>query len=194
MIVRRPQRRGALNPDMRCLALVVAIAGCSTQQRVTLGPTIGARSGKIGAEIAAEAVAGEGIAVVASASGRLASGVSGGGFRFGVEAARSPLPWGGRITATMGPTWIGSDDGGATLDARISVAGYRGYVADDNDKDPNMWAAPRDRTLLGVELFASSIGTDTEQHEVLIGIGLTVGSWSESSGGWATVSPPDRER
>jgi hypothetical protein len=175
--------------------LLLAITGCSTQQRVSLGPTVGARSGKIGAEITAEAVAGEGIGLVASASGRLAHEVSGGGFRFGVEAARNPLPWGGRFTATLGPTWIGSDDGGATLDARISVAGYRGYRKKEPAADGSDWAAPEDRHTLGVELFASSIGTDTEQHEVLIGIGVTFGSWSESSGGgWASVSPPDRER
>lgn len=190
MIVRWGRASRALPPDMRWI-LVLLIAGCSTQQRVTLGPNVGVRSGKLGAEIAGEVVAGEGIGFVLSGGGRLVSGLSGGGFRFGVEAAKSPLPWGGRITFTMGPTWIGSDDGGgeATLDARASFAVYHGWVPAD---DPTR--GDRERTLLGVEVFASSVGVETDRHDVFLGVGLTFGKWGASSGGWASVSPPERER
>jgi hypothetical protein len=173
---------------MRLLLLLFLIAGC-TKQRVSLGPNIGVRSGKIGAEIAGEVASGEGIGFVASGGGRLVEGLSGGGFRFGVEAEKAPMPWGGRITFTMGPTWIGSDDGGgeATLDARASFAVYRGY------KDrPDEWAS-EDRTTIGVELFASSIGVETDRHDVFIGVGVTFGKWDNSSIGWASVAPPPRD-
>src|SRR5262245_45330314 len=110
--------------------LVLTLAACSTYQRATLGPTIGARTGNVGAEVTAEVAGGEGIGFVAAGSGRLNDGLSGGGFRFGVEASKPPTSWGGRITFTMGPTWIGpkgDDDGGATLDARASFAIFHGW-------------------------------------------------------------------
>ncbi len=175
---------------MRSL-LVLALIGCG-HNRISAGPNVGVRHGATaGAEITGEvASGGEGPGVVAAATGRLGHDSPGIALRIGGELVDAPKPWGGRVTMTAGPLFTGknSADRDTRFEARVSAAGLYGFIKNDYEGKPD----EDRRHVLGVEVFASFIGADSDSNLVL-GIGLTFGAWDGHVSSIASVAPPPRE-
>ncbi len=158
---------------MRSLVLL-ALTACSTHSRVTAGPTLGVRHGTTaGGELTGElGIGDEDMMLVVGASGRAGNDLSGVALRTGLELAKPPYPLGGRLSLTVGPMITSADGPGgneARFEARGAFAVYYGKLRSD---DPEKH---RKRTMIGVEVFASSIGVG-KVNEILLGLGLTFGA------------------
>lgn len=173
---------------MRTLLLAIAgcslaLSACAVHHRATLAPTMGVRHGATaGGELTGEAAVGdEDLLLVLGASGRVGHDVSGVAVRTGFELARAPRPLGGRLTLTAGPMFTSADGPGgneARFDARGAFAIYYGRIKPD---DPHQ--GEYDRTTIGVELFTSSIGIGNV-HELLLGVGVTIGAYTGTKHGF----------
>ncbi len=182
---------------MRAVLLLVAVTGCTTHHRLTAGPTYVARKPDVrapqpgdpktsppsdfGADAAGEVTGGgDHFRLLLAAGARVGNGVTGGGFRFGATLGTEPRPLAVRGTFSLGPTFVTD---GTRLDVRAGFGVDYGLITGE---DP--YNTGDKRTTIGAELFVSSIGSG-DDHRLMIGIGVSVGSFDHGSLGIA-ASPP----
>jgi hypothetical protein len=150
---------------MRYALIVLVSLGCTTHNRVTLGPTLGS-DGTKGGEITGELVGGESVLFVLAGTGRFGHDLTGGAIRLGLELDKAPTPIGVRGNVTLGPAF--ADDGQGGTDTKFEARGAFGVVYGFEAEAPGGGFS---RNTLGLELFTSVISGG----EVLFGLGLTFG-------------------
>jgi hypothetical protein len=154
------------------VAMSLVSGACATHNRLTAGPTFGGDSTK-GADITGELSGGDGgLMMIAGATGRIGHDLGGAAFRLGLGGEKAPTPFGFRAGVTLGPTIYENtqSETHAKFEARGAFAAVWGFKREPDPHDGGFR-----RTTLGLELYASTIGLD--DNDVLIGIGLTVGSY-----------------
>lgn len=158
---------------MQHRALVLcALTACTTHNRISGGATFGTDNSTAGGEVTGEAAVGaEGTNIVVGGTARAGHGVTGAALRIGAELERAPHPLGARATVTIGPAFFDRD---GDIEARFEARGSIAIVQGLNRSEPSDDHGSSDQaTTVGVELFVSSIGF--ADHQVLLGIGLTIG-------------------
>lgn len=182
---------------MRAVLLFLAATGCTTHHRFTAGPAFVASKpdvpapqpgdpktsppSDLGVDAAGELTGGgDNFRLLLAGGVRAGNGVTGGGFRFGATLGTEPRPLAVRGTFSLGPTFVSE---GTRLDVRAGFGVDYGFITGE---DP--YKTGDKRTTIGAELFVSSIGTG-DDHRLMLGIGVSVGSFDHSSLAIA-ASPP----
>ena len=157
---------------MRCSSLLVILlfAGCTMHNRVTAGPTLATDSKTPGAEVAAESTLGPNdgpIRGVARIAGHIGEGRNGASLLVGGELESLTAPWGGRVTAGIGPAFTSDGEG---IAPHVLVHGALALVHPFDFHDIGDETTSK---TVGLELFVNNIGLDASG--TVVGFGVTLG-------------------